>query len=130
MSGHSTNVDSVDKKGYFWSIGALAGGMSVGLTALCCITPLALGAFGLGLASLGAKLEPYRPYLTTATFLFLGFGFFQAYRPQRLECEDGKVCATPKGRRSLRIALWIIAVLALILSALPYAASYYTYLTL
>lgn len=123
-------TESTEKKGFALGFGALVSGLTVGLTAFCCITPVALGAAGLALAGVGAKLEPYRPYFLGATFLFLAFGFYHAYRPQAEECEGDKICATPKGRRRLRLTLWIITLLAIVLSAIPYAASYYTYLTL
>lgn len=129
MASEPTSLDVTEKRGFALGLGALASGVSVGLTALCCITPVALGAFGLGLAGIGATLEPYRPYFMTATLLFLGLGFFQAYRPQR-ECQDGDICSTSRGRRALRATLWIVAVLAVLFSAFPYLASYYTYLTL
>ncbi len=130
MSGETVKTPASNNKGFLLGFGALASGLSVGLTALCCITPLALGAFGLGLAGLGARLEPYRPYLMAATFLFLGFAFYQAYRPESNVCEPGRLCSTPRGRRALRWTLWIILALAVLFSLSPYLASYYTYLTL
>lgn len=123
-------LEAQNKRGLALGAGALASGISVGLTAFCCITPLALGAFGLGLAGAGARLEPYRPYLIPLTFLFLGFAFYQAYRPESEVCEPGMACAMPRGRRFLRRMLWFILALAVLFTLAPSLASYYTYMTL
>lgn len=89
---------------------------------LCCTLPIAVALLGVGSAALGAQLEPYRPWLAGLTFVFLGFAFYQAYKP--VECEPGEACAIPASRRRHRIVLWIVALVALALMAFPYYASW------
>lgn len=85
---------------------------------LCCILPVAVALLGLGSATLGAKLEPMRPWLIGATILFLGFAFYGAYRS--VECPPEKVCAPSFGRHRTRITLWIVSLVALALVSFPY----------
>ncbi|MEZ5332818.1 MAG: mercuric transporter MerT family protein [Thermoanaerobaculia bacterium] len=89
---------------------------------LCCILPVAVALLGVGSAALGSKLEPFRPWLAGLTVIFLGFAFYRAYKP--VECEPGEACAVPASRRRHRIALWIVAVVAVALMAFPYYASW------
>ncbi len=89
---------------------------------LCCILPVAVAILGVGSAALGAQLEPLRPYFAVLTFGLLGFAFYQAYKPQ--ECKPGEACAIPANRRRNRIILWIVTVLAVMLMAFPYYATY------
>src|SRR5437667_1056775 len=79
----------------------------------CCVFPVAfsfLGASGLAFAT---ALMPYRPYFIALNVVFLGAGFYFAYRPQQVECAPGTACATPKSRKLQRVSLWVIAVLTL-----------------
>jgi len=89
---------------------------------LCCIVPIAVALLGVGSAALGATLEPFRPYFIAVTLAFLGFAFYQAYKP--LQCEPGEACALEQTRRRNRIILWIVAVAAIVLMAFPYYASW------
>lgn len=89
---------------------------------LCCILPVAVALLGVGSAALGAKLEPFRPWLAGLTVIFLGFAFYQSYKPA--ECDPGEACAVPARRRRHRIALWIVAIVAVALMAFPYYASW------
>ncbi len=89
---------------------------------LCCILPVAVALLGVGSAALGAKFEPFRPYLAGITVLLLGFAFYRAYKP--VECAPGEACAVPASRRRSRIILWVVAILALVLMAFPYYASW------
>ena len=116
-----------DKQGYFLGLGALASGSTVALTSLCCIGPIAAGALGVSAAAVGSKLTPYQPYFFGLTFVFLGLAFFQAYRSDGCAADT---CATPRGRRTQRLVLWIIAVVALVLSTSAYWMSLLVYLTL
>ena len=64
---------------------------------LCCILPVGVAVIGVGSAALGAKLEPFRPYLLVLTVAILGYAFYRAYRPEK--CEPGQACAVPANRR-------------------------------
>ena len=89
---------------------------------LCCILPVAVALLGVGSAALGAKLEPLRPWLAGLTVVFLGFAFYQAYKP--VACEPEEACAIPAKRRRHRIGLWIVAGVAGALMAFPYYSSW------
>src|ERR1051326_8727033 len=86
----------------------------------CCVFPVAfsfLGASGLAFAT---ALMPYRPYFVALTVVFLGAGFYFAYRPQPEECASGTACAAPRSRKLQRASLWVMALLTLTLIAFPY----------
>ncbi len=87
---------------------------------LCCILPVAVVFLGVGSAALGATLEPYRPYFAVLTIALLGFAFYQAYKPQKVECAPGESCAVPENRQRQRLLLWIVAAIALALVTFPY----------
>lgn len=89
---------------------------------LCCILPVAVAILGVGSAALGARLEPFRPWLAGLTVLLLGFAFYQTYKPQ--DCAPGQACAVSASRRRNRIVLWIVAAVAIALMAFPYYASW------
>ena len=89
---------------------------------LCCTLPIAVALLGVGSAALGAKLAPFRPWLAGLTVVFLGVAFYQAYKP--VECELGEACAIPVSRWRHRIVVWIVALVALALIALPYYVSW------
>lgn len=90
----------------------------------CCVFPVAFSFLGAGGLAFAATLMPYRPYFVALTVVFLGAGFYFAYRPQQVECAPGTECATPDGRTWQRLALWVIAVLTLALIAFPYLIPY------
>jgi len=95
---------------------AVASVIAASAASVCCIGPVVLvlvgaGAFGASLAS----LERYRPIFLTVTTAFLGFSFYAAYRP----VENCGVCE-PSSRRRARIAVWVAAVLVIVLIAFPY----------
>ena len=90
----------------------------------CCIFPVAfsfLGASGLAFA---AALMPYRPYFIALTVVFLGAGFYFAYRTPSVPCGPDTACATPKSRKLQRVSLWVIAGLTFALIVLPYVIPY------
>lgn len=89
---------------------------------LCCTLPIAVALLGVGSAGLGAKLAPFTPWLNGLTVVFLGFAFYQVYKP--VECEPGEACAVPASRRRRRIALWVVAIVAIALMAFPYYVSW------
>jgi len=88
------------------------------LASSCCVVPLVLVTLGASGAWIGnlAALEPFKPYFSAITLIFLGFGYWQVYRKPKVACEDGSYCATPTSSRVTRSALWIAT--ALVVSAL------------
>ena len=96
---------------------------------LCCVLPIALlGSTGLAAAGLGTQLEPLRPHLQAVSLLALGLAFYTAYRRRGEEaCEEEEACPSP---RRGRVAVWIFAVLVLLLLTSPYWAGYLALLSL
>ena len=90
----------------------------------CCVFPVAFSFLGAGGFAFAMGLMPYRPYFIALNLVFLGAGFYFAYRPQTEMCAPGTACATPKGRRLQRVSLWLIAALTLALIAFPYFIAY------
>lgn len=108
---------SLTKAGIFASVATAVG------ASICCIGPIA-AAF-LGLTSMGAlvKYEPYRPWLTAVTLLFLAGAFYLAYRKSpAASCEPGSLCATQgvtRVQKMNRTILWIVAPLILLILTFP-----------
>ena len=98
----------------------LFGSLLAGLLAsACCIGPLVLGAIGLGSLGFAAWLAPARPWFLGFTTLLLAIGFYLAYRPMRAHCEPGEECKAPRSRRSQRIMLWSVTLIAVGLATYP-----------
>ena len=98
-------------------VGTLVAGL---LASACCIGPLVLGVLGLSSLGFAAALAPLRPWFLGLTAVFLAVGFYFAYRPQKPEaCAPGQACAKPSSRRNQRIALWVVALLAVALASYP-----------
>ncbi len=117
-----STISNSEKAGKWGVIGVILGAIGA---SICCIGPLALLALGISGAWVGglAAFEAYRPIFMGITFIFLGFAFYQVYRkPQAAACEPGSACATPRGRRFNKTALWSVTILALGLMAFPYLA--------
>jgi len=106
------------KKNLFLGLGAMLAAVGA---SLCCILPIAVAVLGAGSAAFAARVEPLRPWLMGFTALLLGFAFYRAYRPEA--CAPGGTCAVPVRRRRSRIMLWIVAVIAVALTAFPYYSS-------
>lgn len=87
---------------------------------LCCILPVAVVVLGVGSAALGAYLEPFRPYFIGLTVAFLGFAYYQAYKPSNVDCAPGQACAVPENRRAQRIVLWVLTAVVAALIAFPF----------
>ncbi|QCP12305.1 mercuric transporter MerT family protein [Pseudoduganella umbonata] len=93
----------------------------------CCAGPLILILLGVGggWASHLIAFEPYSPYLTSLTALFLGAAFYNLYLRRR-ECAPGDTCATERVIRNQRLMFWLIALPVILLLALPlYAPLFY-----
>lgn len=111
--------------------GLLTTGRSLGLgllagvgASLCCL-PILLLLAGMGGAWMGTltAMEPYRPYLTALTVVFLGLAFWKLYVVPR-RCAHDEACATPRTLRRQRLMLWSITVLVGVLIGIPYYAPY------
>lgn len=90
----------------------------------CCVFPVAFSFLGAGGLAFAMALLPYRPYFVALTLVFLGVGFYFAYRPEQEECVSGTACAAPKSRKLQRVSLWSVTVLTLALLAFPYLIPY------
>jgi len=90
----------------------------------CCVFPVAFSFLGAGGLAFAMSLMPYRSYFVALTLLFLGVGFYFAYRPEKVECAPGTACGSPRSRKLQRLSLWVVTVLTLILLAFPYVVPY------
>ncbi len=95
------------------------------LSSACCVGPLAVMFSFVGLSSsvllsIENIVGPFRPFILGLTSVFIGTGFYFAYRPQKEACEPGKVCVYPKSQRVQRLALWFSTALMLILLYFTY----------
>jgi mercuric ion transport protein len=86
----------------------------------CCIFPVAFSFLGAGGLAFAMSLMPYRSYFVALTLVFLGVGFYFAYRSEKVGCAPGAACDSPRSRKLQRISLWIVTALTLILLAFPY----------
>src|SRR5258708_550323 len=104
--------------------GFLVAGILAALGASACclghIVLLALGVSGAWISSLTA-LEPYRPFFIGLTLLFLAFAFYRLYLAPRA-CTPESACANPRTLSRRRLVFWIVAVLVLVLIAVPWFA--------
>lgn len=99
-----------------------AGLLAAVASSLCCIGPLVAGIAGLsGAASTFSWMEPFRPYLIGITVLTLGFAFYQAYKPKKVEADCCAVDEAPKKKIfQTKGFLWVVTVLAALFLAFPY----------
>ena len=106
-------------KNGFWLL--LAGTLTAVGASACCVIPLILLTLGIGgswLSSL-SLLEPYRPLFIVATLSLLIFAFRRIYLAPRV-CDPGSSCAQPNKIKGLRLAFWIVSILAFGLIAVPW----------
>jgi mercuric ion transport protein len=104
--------------------GSLLTAMLSFLPLSCCVFPVAFSFLGAGGLAFAMELLPYRPYFVALALVFLGAGFYFAYRPQAMQCAPGTTCVTPKSRRLQRVSLWVVTILTLALLAFPYVVPY------
>lgn len=93
----------------------------------CCAGPLVLLLLGVGggWASHLIAFEPYSPYLTALTVLFLGAAFYNLYLRRRV-CAPGDACAADRAIRNQRIMFWLVALpIVLLLTFFLYAPLLY-----
>ncbi|TFW13400.1 mercury transporter MerT [Massilia arenosa] len=107
---------------------SLAAGVLTAMGAsACCAGPLVLLLMGVGggWASQLIALEPYSPYSTALSVLFLGAAFHNLYLRRRA-CAPGDACANDGVIRSQRIMFWLVALPVLVLLTFPlYAPLFY-----
>lgn len=111
---------ATDKGG--WGVTWLGALGALAMTS-CCILPLALvslGVTGVFIGKLGALYQYHWYFLAFATAA-LGYGFWKAYRPAPVDCDDG-ACARPVNRTLMRAILWVSAAIVLFAVAFPYLA--------
>ncbi len=99
----------------------MAGAIGAALLAsVCCLGPVVLAGLGIGAMAAAQSFAPYRPLFLALTVLFLGVGFYFAYRkPKQAACE-GPVCEAPRAARWGRPLLWLATGLVIALVAFPY----------
>jgi mercuric ion transport protein len=116
-----------------WTPGAAVASIAGALgAASCCLLPLILVSLGVGGAWIGnlTALAPYQPFMVAVTFAFLGAGFYRVYRrrPQGrdggADCAPGGFCATRRGERLTKAALWFAALLVALAVTFNYTAPY------
>ena len=93
---------------------------AVGASA-CCLGPVVFTAAGAGALSAAAvRLEPLRPWFLGLTLTLLAAGFYSAYGPRASRaCAPAGGCP-PASMRRRKVALWIVATVALLIAAFPY----------
>ena len=94
---------------------------------LCCITPIVgLIAGTSGMASTFSWMEPARPYLIVLTAVFLGFAWYQKFKPVKTDdcnCEVEK----KNGFMKSTLFLGIITLFSVLMLTFPYYS--YTFYT-
>jgi mercuric ion transport protein len=88
------------------------GGFAAALS-LCCSVPWAVALLGVSGAIAFARLAFLLPYSLAAAAVFIGFGFWLAYR--KPACVDG-VCPQ-QAPRLLRLIMWVTAAVVVALGA-------------
>lgn len=102
-------------------VGALGAIGAAVLASVCCIGPVLLAGLGLGAVTSAQQFAPLRPYFLALTAVFLGLGFYFAYRkPEQAAVCNGGVCETPKLARWGRPLLWTAVILVVALVTFPY----------
>lgn len=88
---------------------------SLGICAACCLLPAVLIGFGVAGSFVGAldSLAPYIWIFIGITAVLLSYGFNTVYWKPRKTCVAGSSCETRGSGRSVRIALWLGAALAI-----------------
>lgn len=86
------------------------------LASICCIGPLFIAILGIGSIGIFSSLERYRPLFILITFGVLGTAFYLTYRKKK----NADACCELKRDRIKKIALWVIAIIAVVLLLFPY----------
>ena len=90
------------------------------VASLCCLGPLLLGGFGLGVA-LVATFTPLRPYFLAVSAVLLVAGFYFVYNtPKAARVCEGEVCAPEsRTRRMAKPLLWLATLAVVALAFFP-----------
>ncbi len=105
-------------KAFRWTmVGAIGAAVAA---SLCCIFPVAAAVLGVAGFAASRFFATWRPYLLALTAALLGAGFYLTYRQRAAACEPNSLCERPGFVRSSRAALWLVAVLALVLATFPH----------
>lgn len=114
-------ADGVKKEKRFTSFGPMAVVTAL-MASVCCVVPFVLVMLGVSGAWIGnlRALEPYKPIFILFTIGFLIAGFYSIYRKPKESCKPGSLCSVSQTRKVQKIMLWIAAVVAVVLLALPY----------
>lgn len=121
VPGHSSRAT-------WFEAGAVATAGTVVATIFCCL-PFATGIVGAGLAALGARFDPFRPYLSAVSVGFLAYAFYETYRPGARRCgPDG--CMPARRSRSRQIVLWSVAIVVACFLTASWWANWIIYWTL
>ncbi len=100
-------------------IAAVGAVTAAAVSALCCAGPLLAVALGVSGAGLAGTFEPLRPFFLGATAASLGGGFWLLRREERRACEPGRLCASPRARRLMRVVLWSATTVAGVFATFP-----------
>lgn len=104
-----------EKVGIFGAIGAAV------VASICCIGPVVFAGLGIGAVTAAQGFAPLRPYFVALTAVFLGLGFYFAYRkPKQATACEGQTCETPRAARWGRPLLWVASAVVLALVTFPY----------
>ncbi|MGH9862584.1 MAG: mercuric transporter MerT family protein [Candidatus Acidiferrales bacterium] len=99
----------------------ILGAVSAAVVAsVCCIGPVVLAGLGVGAVAAAQKFAPVRPIFLSLTLLFLGLGFYFAYRKPKSAACKAEVCEPSGVTRWRRPLLWVATVIVLALLAFPY----------
>jgi hypothetical protein len=98
------------------SLSAMGSSLVAAATAFCCVGPAVIAVLGTSGALAAATLAPFRPYFIVGSILFLGLGFWLAYRPQGRSI--GRTCAT-RTAKIKRALLWLAALVTVAAIILP-----------
>ena len=101
-----------------------AGGILAAIGASsCCVLPLVFFALGVSGAWIGnlTALAPYQPIFVAVAVACLAFGLVRVYR-RTAACADDEACARPLPSRTVKLSLWLAAVLLVAAILFPYAA--------
>ena len=89
------------------------------LASACCIGPALFIAFGVTGLGFLTGLQPLRPYMLGASFIFLGLSWRKAYGRK---CEEGS--CSPGSLKISRALFWIVAATVVFGLAFPYVAGW------
>lgn len=98
-------------------VGSLLSSGGVLATWACCSLPIAAGALGAGVGTVGAALTRWRPYLMALSFLLAGISLAAAYRP--LPRAGAGASCTVRSRRSRLQWAWALVAITAFVATLP-----------